>query len=203
MNLLKSEQAKEIVENVKTINFLIKTSEDIEKVHLASMIEFGKTHFNTMFTKKVNLQHMVGSTSIEDFKKIIEQSLNSRLMITLLGSVEGHEDNAFYAGNYKEWLNELKMLNIKFIKQGLFPKISIDDLLEMNYKEDFAELGINKKNDYNIESTKLLIDGIGEKIILNFNGIINEEIKLNKDWLINYNKITKSGNKNGNKIKYK
>lgn len=187
-NLLRNKNANDIAKYTGAIAFSVENTSDIEKVY-SSFLDFEDKDLIDNYNRKplINLQVVMGTMSINEFKEIIKKGSNFDFNITLLGYKENGRGYSFSAQDYSTWIDTLKDTLSELKKEGSYSKISIDTALAAQYKKELIAAGVSPYTFHTTEGTfSLYVDAVAN-IMAPSSYIGFEQAKpFDDDWLENY-----------------
>lgn len=166
-NFLNHTNIDRMLGKVGGIAFSINTEADIDK-----LVQIAKSSHSTNESLQLeypsellNIQYVMGSTSIEEFEKTLRKAMQEKLNITLLGYKEVGRGNSFISESYDNWLNVVKKIKQEFNGIYPLPNISIDTALAAQYKEEVKKNNISEKTYHTTEGNfSLYIDAVQMKM---------------------------------------
>lgn len=189
-NLLRNEDTPEILKYTGAIAFSVENVLDIEKVYTACLDYDDQTRIKRGYgddKSLINLQFVMGTTSIEEFRDILMASARSDLNLTLLGYKENGRGQSFSAQDYSAWLDVLKDCTKKLHKEGVYPNFSMDTALAGQYKKELLNAGVKSSTFHTTEGTfSMYIDAVANTMSPSSYIGMEQTKPFDSNWLENY-----------------
>lgn len=189
-NLLRTENAPDILKYTGAIAFSVESVGDIEKVYSACLDYEDQTRMTRSYINEkslINLQFVMGTTSIEEFRDVLMAAARSDLNLTLLGYKENGRGQSFSAKDYSEWLDVLTDCTKKLNKEGIYPNFSMDTALAGQYKEELLNAGVKKSTFHTTEGTfSMYIDAVANTMSPSSYIGMEQTKPFDSNWLENY-----------------
>lgn len=189
-NVFKSPHAKEILDNSGAIAFSIGSADDLKKIQSAC-IDSGHPKANlTTYQSSINIQYVMGTTDLTEFKNILFEASHKNLNITLLGYKTTGRGDTFMAQSYDTWIEIFRDVKEQLNKDGKYLQVSIDTTLAAQYKDELEEMGVNIRTFHTTEGNfSLYIDAVKNTMgPSSYSGNYQESI-FDDTWLEKYETI--------------
>ena len=190
LNLLRTQDASEILKYTGAIAFSVENILDIEKVYSACLDYDDQTRMTRGYGDEkslINLQFVMGTTSIEEFRDVLMAAARSDLNLTLLGYKENGRGQSFSAQDYSSWLDVLKDCTKKLNKEGCYPNFSMDTALAGQYKEELLDAGVKSSTFHTTEGTfSMYIDAVANTMSPSSYIGMEQTKPFDSNWLENY-----------------
>lgn len=181
-SIFKHKDIDYILDNVGAIAFSVQSIQEIKKLHsflLDCNHEKASLHD---YQSSINVQYVMGSSSIQEFKNILYYVKDLNINITLLGFKEYGRGNSFIPQDYSNWLDV-----VREVKQDSFMKISIDTALASQYKSELLEFDKESQTFHTSEgSFSLYIDAVSKKMYPSSYSSNVQEYDFDEHWIENY-----------------
>lgn len=189
-NLFKSPHAHTILDNSGAIAFSIGSVDDLKKVQSAC-IEAKHPKANLQqYQPSINIQYVMGTTDLKEFKNILLESAHKHLNITLLGYKTTGRGDSFIPDNYDGWIEVFREVKESLHKKGVYLQTSIDTALAAQYKDELEEMGVNIKTFHTTEGNfSLYIDAVKNTMAPSSYSGSYQETSFDDNWLEKYENI--------------
>lgn len=189
-SIFKSPHAKEILDNSGAIAFSIGSVDDLKKVLSACMeSKHPKANLHA-YQSSINIQYVMGTTDLKEFKNILLESANKNLNITLLGYKTVGRGDTFIAESYDGWIDIVREVKETLNKEGKYLQTSIDTALAAQYKNELEEMGVNISTFHTTEGNfSLYIDAVKNTMGPSSYSGDYQETSFDNTWLEKYESI--------------
>ena len=192
-NLLRTSQASEILKYTGAIAFSVESALDIEKVQSSVLDYEDQAKVKDEYGKKslINLQFVMGTTSIDEFKNVLKAAGNSGFNITLLGYKENGRGQTFIASDYSQWIEVLKDTLGHFRKQSIYPNVSMDTALAAQYKQELKSVGLKEQTYHTTEGAfSMYIDAVANTMSPSSYIGLEQTKPFDDNWLENFKSMS-------------
>lgn len=189
LNLFRSKNAKEIVDNAGAIAFSIENAQDVKKVSAAMMDYPESNKFQRHYGDRqlVTMQFVMGTTDLNEFKQIVRAAAMNDLNLTLLGYKENGRGQGFGAQNYDGWLDILKQTMTELSKEGYYTQISIDTALAAQYRHELEASDVSLETFHTTEGAfSLYVDAVKNQMAPSSYTGLEQACEFSDNWLENY-----------------
>lgn len=189
-NLFKHKDAKTILDNCGAIAFSIGSSDDLKKIEAACMESIHPKAQLHDYQSSINLQYVMGTTDLQEFKKILLESSYKNLNVTLLGYKTVGRGDSFIPDNYDGWIEIVRDVKEQLKKENKYLYASIDTALAAQYKDELVEMGVNIKTFHTTEGNfSLYIDAVNKTMGPSSYSGDYQKTSFDDNWLTKYENI--------------
>lgn len=189
-NLFKHKDASSILDNCGAIAFSIGSSDDLKKIEAACM---ESTHPKAKlhdYQSSINLQYVMGTTDLKEFKNILLESAYKNLNITLLGYKTVGRGDSFIADNYDGWIEVVREVQEQLKQENKYLYTSIDTALAAQYKEELIDMGVDIRTFHTTEGNfSLYIDAVNKTMAPSSYSGDYQKTSFDDNWLNKYETI--------------
>ncbi len=198
-NLLffKQKIAQEILPMTGAIAFSITSTKEINQVlstirHSSLSNDVNLSSYQEK-AGRINFQYVMGSTDLNEFKKIMKLLEKEDIRITLLGYKENGRGNDFIPHDYKNWLDVI---------QKTKALVSIDTALASEFEKELLDLKVKKETFHVKEGGySLYIDAVKNKMYPSSYIGLEQEFDFDNNWLHHWSSMLVQPVKPKNKMR--